>query len=93
VKGLQHDADAAAPGAGERVLAHAVEIGARDVDRAAGRLLHAGQHRHQRGFAEPDGPEQSHGLARRDAKSTPRRMSTRAALRPSDRVTLRASMT
>jgi hypothetical protein len=48
VKGLQHDPDAAAPSAGERVLAEQVEIGAGDVDGAAGRLFHAGQHRHQR---------------------------------------------
>ena len=68
VEGLQHDADAAAPGAGQRVLVERLEVGAGDVDRAAGRALEPGQHRHQRALARARGAEQRERLAGGDGQ-------------------------
>ena len=68
VEGLQHDADAAAAGAGERVLVERLEIGAGDVDRAAARALEPGQHRHQRALARARGAEQRERLAGGDGE-------------------------
>ena len=68
VEGLEHDADAAAAGAGEAILVERGEIGAGDMDAAVARLLEAGQHSHQGGFARPGRPQQSDALTLADLK-------------------------
>ena len=50
VKRLQHDADAAPPRAGERILVQRGEILSRHLQRAAGGAFQPGQHGHQRAF-------------------------------------------
>jgi hypothetical protein len=93
VKGLEHDADPAAAGAGERILADAVKsapamrivppVGCSMPERTAIR----------EDLPEPDGPSNATLSPAATCRSTPRNMSTRAAFGPSDRVTSEASMT
>ncbi len=66
MEGLEDDPDPPLPGPGEIVLAQGGEVRSGDPDGPAGRPLKPRQHRHQRGFSAPRGPEQGNAFAARD---------------------------
>jgi acyl-CoA thioesterase-1 len=68
MEGLEHDADAATPRLGKRILAQRSIIDAANQDPAAACPLQSGQDRHQRGFARAGGAEDRQALAAADFK-------------------------
>ena len=90
---LKHDADIPAAKARERVLVELPQVLAGDDDGAGIRPLQPGHHHEQRRFAGTGRAEQANRLAAADIEvDVCRRIWTRAAPRPSDRLTPESEM-